>query len=233
MKLSIIVPTYNEQKTIKELIRYVDSVAYPIDYEIIIVDDCSVDRTYEREILLKLKDNRHHVKLFRNGINRGKGAAVRRGLQYATGDIVIVQDGDTEYDPQDIPKVIEPILKGEADVVYGSRFLAEKRPPGMSFLSFIANKTLTAVTNFLYKTRLTDMETCYKALRKSVARELPLRANRFDFEPELTALLAKKGITIKEVTIQYRGRRYAEGKKIRGKDFFSALWVLVKHKLPF
>ena len=231
MKLSIVIPTYNEQKTIKELIRYVETVPYPVDYEIIVVDDCSIDRTYEREILLRLKDNHHHVKLFRNGSNQGKGASVRRGIGYATGDIVIIQDADTEYDPHDIPNVIEPILKGDADVVYGSRFLSQSRPEGMSFLSFIANKTLTWLTNFLYGTHLTDMETCYKAVRRSVVHDLALTARRFDFEPEITVLLAKKGVRIQEVPIHFRGRGYKEGKKVRAKDFFWALRVLVKYKV--
>jgi glycosyltransferase involved in cell wall biosynthesis len=231
MKLSIIIPTYNEEKTIKELIRYVDSVHYPIDYEIIVVDDCSIDKTYEREILLKLKNLRGHIKLFRNDANRGKGASIRRGIDYAKGDIVIVQDADTEYDPHDIPSVIEPILMGQADVVYGSRFLMQPYPQGMSLPSFLANKILTFLTNLLYKTALSDMETCYKAMKRSVVQDLPLKANRFDFEPEITVLLTKRAIAIREVPIRYNGRSYGQGKKIRGKDFFSALWTLIKYKL--
>ena len=183
MKLSIIIPTYNEEKTVKELIRMVTTVDYSCDYEVIIVDDCSVDRTYEKEIMIRLKTEKGRIKLFRNRINRGKGASIRQGLKHATGDIFIIQDADTEYDPREIPKLIQLILTGERDVVYGSRFLKQRHPEGMAFLNWVANKILTKLTNLLFGSHLSDIETCYKAVRTSLVKKLKLRCKRFDFEP--------------------------------------------------
>lgn len=227
MKLSIIIPAYNESRTIKELIRSVTSVQYPCDYEVIIIDDCSIDRSYE-ELIIHLKSEKGQIKLFRNRTNMGKGASLRQGFKHATGDIVIVQDADTEYDPHEIPKVIAPILKGEADVVFGSRFLGKWHPDGMAFPNWVANRILTKLTNFVYGSRLTDMETCYKAIKAPLIKGLRLHCNRFNFEPEITALLLKKKINIKEVPIRYKGRTAKEGKKIKTKDFFQAVWTLVK-----
>ena len=231
MKLSIIIPTYNEQNTIEQLISYVQSVQYPIPYEIIIVDDASVDRTYEKQTLIRIKSRqeKNNIRLFRNRINRGKGYSIRKGIKRASGDIIIIQDADTEYDPHEIPKLIVPILEGRADVVYGSRFLAGKRPDGMALPNWIANKFLTWFTNVLFGLKLTDMETCYKAMKADLLKSLKLRANRFTFEPEVTALLAKRKVKIIELPITYHGRTAKEGKKIKAKDFFYAVLILLRH----
>lgn len=228
MKLSIIIPTYNEATTIKGLVEYVQSVNYPIDYEIIIVDDASIDRTFEKEFLIRQKNKKeeHNIRVFKNRINRGKGFSIRKGIRRAKGDIIIVQDADREYDPHEIPLLLEPIIKGETEVVYGSRFLKNVRPEGMALPNFIANKFLTMLTNILFGIRITDMETCYKVFKADVVKSLKLRANRFTFEPEVTSLLAKKGIKIKELPVTYRGRTAEEGKKINWKDFVYAVLVL-------
>ncbi len=231
MKLSIIIPTYNEQRTIRELLSLVQAVPYPLEHEIIIVDDASADRTYEKEILIRLKNEEHNIRLFKNRINRGKGFSIRKGIKRAKGDIIIIQDADDEYSPADIPRLLEPILKGEADVVYGSRFLSRSFPKGMALPNWFANKILTRITNFLFGFRLTDMETCYKVFRTEIVKALPLKANRFAFEPEVTALLAKKKIAIKELPIGYNGRTAKEGKKIKARDFVFALLTLLKHKI--
>lgn len=231
MKLSIIIPTYNEANTIEELISYVQSVKYPIPHEVIIVDDASIDRTYEKEVLIRIKTRKeqNNIKLFKNRVNRGKGFSIRKGIKRASGDIIIVQDADHEYDPHEIPKLLEPILKGETKVVYGSRFLRAGRPQGMAYPNWIANKFLTQLTNIFYGLKLTDMETCYKVFRAEIIKDLKLRANRFTFEPEVTALLSKRKIAIKELPISYRGRTAKEGKKIKAKDFFYAILILIRH----
>lgn len=231
MKVSIIIPTYNEASTIEQLINYVQSVKYPIPHEIIIVDDASIDRTYEKEVLIRLRSRKeqNNVRLFKNHINRGKGFSIRKGIKRATGDIIIVQDADHEYDPYEIPKLLGPLLNGEAQVVYGSRFLNCKRPAGMAFANWIANKFLTEMTNFFYGLKLTDMETCYKVFKAEIIKSLPLRGDRFTFEPEVTALLAKKSIKITELPISYKGRGAKEGKKIKAKDFFYAILMLLRH----
>ena len=233
MKLSIIIPTYNEHSTIKELINYVQSVEYPIEHEIIIVDDASIDRTYEKEMFIRIKSRReaNNIRLFKNKINRGKGFSIRKGIRRAHGDIIVIQDADKEYNPQDIPALLQPILKNEADVVYGSRFLGNARPKGMAFLNWIANRALTAFTNLLFGLKLTDMENCYKVFRAPLLKSLKLRANRFTFEPEVTALLAKKQAVIKELPIRYNGRSSKEGKKIKARDFFYAVLILIWRRL--
>ncbi len=232
MKLSIIIPTYNEHATIEELIGYVQSVDYPIEHEIIIVDDASIDRTYEKEVLIRLKNRKesNNIRLFKNSTNRGKGFSIRKGILRCTGDIIIIQDADKEYDPNEIPALLKPILEGKTNVVYGSRFLNAARPDGMAFSNWIANRFLTWMTNLLYGLKLTDMETCYKVFRSAIVKSLKLRANRFTFEPEVTALLAKKKIGILELPISYHGRTAEEGKKIKAKDFFFAVAVLLKNK---
>ncbi len=231
MKLSIIIPTYNEHSTIEELIGYVQSVSYPIEHEIILVDDASIDRTYEKEVSIRVKNRQEsdNIRLFKNRINRGKGFSLRKGIHRSCGDIIIIQDADKEYDPHEIPKLLQPILEGKADVVYGSRFLNVARPEGMAFANWIANLFLTWVTNVLYGLNLTDMETCYKVFRADIVKNLKLRANRFTFEPEVTALLAKKKIKIMELPISYHGRTAKEGKKIKAKDFFYAILILLRH----
>jgi glycosyltransferase involved in cell wall biosynthesis len=235
VKLSIIIPTYNEENTITQLVQYVQAVNYPVPYEIVIVDDASHDRTYEKEALLKSQNRSETelpvIRIFRNPVNRGKGFSVRRGITEATGDFIVIQDADTEYDPQEIPKLLGPILRGEAEVVYGSRFLGNPHPQGMAFPSFAANKVLTQLTNLLFGLHLTDMETCYKVFKAERVKSLPLRANRFAFEPEVTAQIAKSGVTIKELPISYRGRSGKAGKKIKARDFFFAVGTLIWQRL--
>ena len=230
MKLSIIIPTYNEQNTIEQLVNYVQSVQYPIPHEIIIVDDASIDRTYEKQTLIRIKNRKesNNIRLFRNRVNRGKGYSIRKGIKHAQGDIIVIQDADTEYDPHEIPKLLEPILNSQTDVVYGSRFLKRHRPSGMAFANWIANVGLTWLTNILYDLKLTDMETCYKVIKADLVKSLKLTANRFTFEPEITALLAKKKVKIIELPITYHGRTAKEGKKIKAKDFFYAVGVLMR-----
>ncbi|KJJ83885.1 Glycosyl transferase family 2 [Candidatus Omnitrophus magneticus] len=233
MKISIIIPTYNEEKTIKKIIDYVQGVAYPADYEIIIVDDASIDRTIEKEFLIKLKNKKEkrNIRIFKNRINRGKGFSIRKGIKRSTGDIIVIQDADREYDPQDIPKLVMPIINGECLVVYGSRFLGAKWPQGMAFQNLIANKLLTWITNILYGTKLTDEATCYKIFKTDVVKSMDLRANRFTFCPEVTAKVAKKGITIKELPISYNGRTSNQGKKIKAKDFLYAVLTLLWQRI--
>jgi glycosyltransferase involved in cell wall biosynthesis len=231
LKLSVIIPTYNEGETVEEILRRVDEVVYPMAHEVVLVDDASSDGTYERQASLQEKAGGTQVRLYRNLINRGKGRSIRRGIQRATGDLIIIQDADTEYDPREIPRLLEPLLKGEAEVVYGSRFLKVPYPPGMAFPNWIANRFLTLLTNLLFGLRLTDMETCYKAFRAPLVKSLDLKANRFEFEPEITAILAKKRVPIKELPISYRGRTRGEGKKIRARDFFIAVMTLLRHRV--
>jgi glycosyltransferase involved in cell wall biosynthesis len=226
-KLSIIIPAYNEAKTLRQLVEKITAVHFPVDYEIILVDDHSQDRTYEIARLLGLQDSEGRIKILRNEKNRGKGYSILRGLEQAQGDIVVVQDADFEYDPSELPRLLAPILEGRAQVVYGSRFLAGSVPKGMAFPNYIANRFLTGITNVLYGLRLTDMETCYKIVPKGLMMSLGLSACRFDFEPEITAKLAKKGIAILELPIRYSGRTALEGKKIKARDFFIAIKILL------
>lgn len=234
MLLSIIIPVFNETRTIKKIVDRVQSVQYPVPHEVIIVDDASTDRTPEKEILIKEKYRASgNIRIFKNRINRGKGFSIRKGIRRARGNFIIVQDADYEYNPNDIPKLIEPILKGESDVVYGSRFLGVQRPLGMAFPNYIANVILTQLTNWLFDLRLTDMETCYKAFKSETVKPLSLHTNRFTFEPEVTALLAKKGIRIMELPIGYQGRNSKEGKKIKIRDFFYAVLTLIGQRIKF
>ena len=205
-KLSVVIPVFNESGTIRTLLERVRAV--PIVTEIIVVDDCSKDGT--RELLQELQTT-FHFKLIEHEGNKGKGAALHSGFRHVTGDLTVVQDADLEYDPSDYVKLIRPFLEGDADVVYGSRYLARLRSP---FWHTLANKTLTFLSNLLNKLHLTDMETCYKMFRTDVINKLPLRCDRFGFEPEVTALLADLGVRIREVPISYQPRGYSEGKKI-------------------
>ncbi len=225
MKLSIIIPVYNERNTIQEILRRVRAVDLgEMAKEIIVVDDCSTDGTSD---ILKLEED-SSVKVFRHPVNKGKGAAIRTGLPHATGDFVIIQDADLEYDPDDYRKLLAPLLKKKAQVVYGSRMTGEHRD--MLFWHMLGNKFLSLVTNILYNTTLSDMETCYKLFAREALDGVRIRSDRFNFEPEITAKMLKKKIRIYEVPISYAGREFEEGKKITWRDGFSALWTLLKYR---
>lgn len=226
MKLSVIIPCYNESGTILSLIDAVKQSPVK-DREIIIVDDGSKDGT--RDILSKLEDP--EVRVFFHKINQGKGAALRTGFQEATGDICIVQDADLEYDPQEFPVVIQPILAGKADVVFGSRFQSGRPHRVVYFWHRIGNGVLTLMSNFFTDLNLSDMETCYKAFRREVIQSINIRENRFGFEPEVTAKVAKMNLRIYEVGISYYGRTYDEGKKIGWRDGFRAIYCILKYNL--
>ena len=219
--LSVIVPVFNERATVAEILRRMQSVSLPLDLEIIVVDDGSTDGS--DQVLAALKDST--VRVIRHSTNKGKGAAVRSGLKAARGDLLLIQDADLEYDPDEWTKLLEPLLKGKADVVYGSRFTGERK--NMMLMHWIGNRFLCLVTNVLYATTLSDMETCYKLFRRSVLSGITLRANRFDFEPEITAKVLRSGYRIYEVPISYAGREFSEGKKITWRDGIAALWTLV------
>jgi glycosyltransferase involved in cell wall biosynthesis len=225
-KLSVIVPVFNERTTLVEVIRRMRTVELPdgIEREIIVIDDGSTDGT--RDVLRQLGDST--VRVLWHETNRGKGAAVRTGLQVASGDYILIQDADLEYDPEDWPKMIAPVQRGRARVVYGSRFTGERR--NMLFLHWVGNRLLSLVTNVLYNTTLSDMETCYKLVDRSLMLELSLRSSRFDIEPEITAKILKRRIRIYEVPISYTGREFDEGKKITWRDGFAALWALAKFR---
>ncbi len=231
MKLSIIIPAYNEEKTINEIISQVKKVKLPkgITKEIIVVNDASKDTTLE--LLGKIKD----ITIISHKVNQGKGAALNTGFKKAAGDIILIQDGDLEYNPQDYPKLLAPILNRKAKVVYGSRLkhyplrlFGPKKTPLV--LHFLGNKFLTFVTRLLYGNEVTDMETCYKVFTKEVIKPLTIVSKRFDFEPEITAKILKRGYKIYEVPIKVTPRGYEEGKKITWKDGFMAIWTLVKYK---
>lgn len=219
MKLSVIIPVYNEIDTIAEVLRRVRAV--PIEKEVVVVDDGSRDGTREWLQAYQAPDTR----VVFHDRNRGKGAAIRTGLRYVTGDVVLIQDADLELDPAEYPVLLEPIRRGETQVVFGSRFL--RRPERLWWATYLANRLLTWLTNRLYHVRLTDMMTCYKVFTRDVARGLQLVSDRFEIEPELTAKILRGGWSIREVPVSYRPRVYAQGKKIRVGDFFRvvrALW---------
>jgi glycosyltransferase involved in cell wall biosynthesis len=221
--LSVVMPAYNEQETIEEIVRRV--LAVPLRIELIIVDDGSKDRT--REILGRLAQE-FPIKVILQPANAGKGAALRRGFQEVTGDLVVIQDADLEYSPEEFPELISLICEGRADVVYGSRFLGRHRV--FMFTHYAGNRFLTLVTNVLYNTMLSDMETCYKVMRTEVLRSMTLDADGFGIEPEMTAKIFKRRYRVYEIPITYDGRGYEEGKKITWRDGFVALWVLVKYR---
>ncbi|MFI5177801.1 MAG: glycosyltransferase family 2 protein [Vicinamibacterales bacterium] len=221
--LSVVMPVFNERTTIEEIIARV--LAVPIRTELIVVDDGSTDGT--RDLLTALQQQ-HTFKLVFQPKNAGKGAALRRGVQEVTGDLVVIQDADLEYSPEEFPELIEVICSGRADVVYGSRFLGRHRV--FLFTHYLGNRLLTSITNVLYNTMLTDMETCYKVMRTEVLRSFTLESNGFGIEPELTAKIFKRRYRVYEVPISYDGRGYEEGKKITWRDGIVALWVLVKYR---
>lgn len=223
-KLSVVVPVYDERNTVAEVVRRMRAVDIPLERELVLVDDGSTDGT--RDVLRQLSDST--VRVVYHDHNQGKGAAIRTALGHVTGDLVLVQDADLEYDPEDWPKLLAPVLRGKARVVYGSRFTGERR--NMLFLHWIGNRFLSLVTNILYNTTLSDMETCYKLFDRRVLDRIDLRAQRFEFEPEVTAKVLRQGIRIYEVPISYAGREYHEGKKITWRDGLIALWTLVKYR---
>jgi glycosyltransferase involved in cell wall biosynthesis len=225
MKLSVVIPVYNEAATIAAILGQV--VATGLADEILIVDDGSTDGT--RAVLEQLAPTYPAVRLMLQPRNRGKGAAVRAGIDSARGDLILIQDADLEYDPREYPSLLKPIEEGRAEVVYGSRFLGAARRTTM-FWHMIANKLLTLMTNVLYNSILSDMETGYKVFRREVIQSIPLRCRRFDFEPEVTAKLLKRRVRIFEVPITFNPREYAEGKKIGLKDAFAAVWTLFKYR---
>jgi glycosyltransferase involved in cell wall biosynthesis len=224
VKLSVVIPAYNEAKTIREIVRRVQEV--PVEKEILIVDDGSSDGT--REILREL-DGSDGVRVFLQPLNQGKGAAVSVGFRYAAGDVVVVQDADLEYDPNEYLRLLAPIEAGHADVVYGSRFLGGGARRVLYFWHTVGNRFLTLASNMFTNLNLTDMETCYKMFRREVVQSMTIESRRFGIEPEITAKVARRGYRIYEVPISYYGRTYDEGKKIGWKDAFSALWTIVRH----
>ncbi len=226
MKLSIVIPCYNENNTINDLIDEVKKSTVS-DKEIIVVDDGSTDGT--RELLLSLRDP--EVRVIFHDSNKGKGAALRTGFQQATGDICIVQDADLEYDPREFSLVIQPIIDGKADVVFGSRFQGGRPHRVVYFWHRIGNGVLTLLSNFFTDLNLSDMETCYKAFRSEVIKSINIRENRFGFEPEVTAKIARKNLRIYEVGISYYGRTYSEGKKIGWKDGVRAIYCILKYNI--
>ena len=221
--LSVVMPVYNERTTIEEIIERVVSV--PMRIDLIVVDDCSTDGTRDQLVTLQ---RQHGFTLLLQERNQGKGAALRRGFAAVTGDIVVIQDADLEYSPEELPMLAELIVEGRADVVYGSRFLGRHRV--FLFTHYLGNRALTLLTNVLYNTMLTDMETCYKVMRREVLDGMTLTSNGFGIEPEMTAKIFKRGFRVYEVPITYDGRSYEEGKKIGWKDGVVALWVLLKHR---
>ncbi len=221
--LSVVMPVFNEKTTIEEILRR--TLATPLRIQLIVVDDCSTDGT--RDMLTRLQRELGFT-LILQPQNAGKGSALRRGFQEVRGDLVVIQDADLEYSPEEFPELIELICDGRADVVFGSRFLGRHRV--FMFTHYMGNRFLTMATNILYNTMLTDMETCYKVMRTEVLRSMTLEANGFGIEPELTAKIFKRGYRVYEVPISYDGRSYEEGKKIGWRDGFVALWVLLKFR---
>jgi glycosyltransferase involved in cell wall biosynthesis len=227
-KLSILMPVYNEARTVKDILERVQAVN--LKKEIIVVDDGSTDGTIE-VLRTEVQDRQPNVRVFYSERNQGKGAAVRRAIKEATGDVCVVQDADLEYDPQEYFQLLEPILDGRADAVYGTRFMGGGPHRVHLFWHYVGNQILTTISNAFSNLNLTDMETCYKLMRTDLAQSLTLRANGFDIEPELTLKLAKAGARIYEVPISYSGRSYAEGKKINWKDGVRALYSIVRYRI--
>jgi glycosyltransferase involved in cell wall biosynthesis len=228
MKLSIIIPVYNECDSFEELLAHVKAAPVAHDKEIIVIDDCSTDGTRD---LLPRHDGVDGVRVLYHEANRGKGAAVRTGQQHVTGDVVIIQDADLEYDPAEYPRLLAPIEDDQADVVYGSRFVGSEAHRVLYFWHMVANKGLTLLSNMFSNLNLTDMETCYKVFRTDVFRRIKIQEDRFGFEPEVTAKVARLGVRVYEVGISYYGRTFAQGKKITWRDGLRALWYILKYNL--
>ena len=222
--LSVIVPVYNERVTVAEVIRRIRAVDVPVDVEVIVVDDCSSDGT--DKVLSALGDST--VRILRHDVNQGKGAAIRTGMASARGDLLLIQDADLEYDPEDWPSLLNPILRGKAQVVYGSRFTGQRK--NMMPLHWMGNRFLSLVTNVLYSSTMSDMETCYKLFDRRVLEGITIESDKFDFEPEITAKVLRRGYRIYEVPISYAGREISEGKKITWRDGLGALRALIKYR---
>ncbi len=237
MLLSIVMPVYNEERFLEKIVGLVQAVDLgELERELVMVDDCSQDRTPQIMAAMEgqagvnpaAKPFDRPIRVLRHPVNQGKGAALRTGFAAARGDLVLIQDADLEYDPEDYPKLLKPILKGKSEVVYGSRFTGERR--NMFFHHWIGNKFLTLMTNLLFNTTLSDMETCYKVFTRHALEGVVIKSDRFNFEPEITAKILKRGIRIYEVPISYTGREFTEGKKITWRDGLVALWCLVKFR---
>ena len=227
MKLSIVIPVYNEAATISKIVDLVRSVDVGMEKEILLVDDCSRDGT--REVLEKMAKGSSDLQVRFHEVNQGKGAALRTGFGAATGDVVLIQDADLEYDPKEYPRLLQPIVDGHADVVYGSRFLGGGAHRVVFYWHYLGNWLLTTLSNMTTNLNLTDMEVCYKVFKREIIQSIPLKENRFGFEVEITAKIARRKLKIYEVPISYYGRDYSEGKKIGWKDGFSALRCIVKY----
>lgn len=236
MKLSIIIPAYNEEETIEQLVGLVKNVKLDIEKEIIVVNDCSKDKTLE--IVNKIKG----IKVFSHKKNGGKGAAVKTGIKEATGDIIVIQDADLEYDPNDYPKLIKPIIDGKTKVVYGSRFLSDRqKKSNIGFLrgkhkqaysmAYVGGRMLTIIANILYFANITDEATCYKTFDAKLIKSIKINGNKFEWEPEILAKVRKRGVKIIEVPISYKPRTFEEGKKINWKDGVQAIWTLFKYRI--
>jgi len=238
MKLSVIIPVYNEEKTVEELLKKVLEARLQnnIKKEIIVVDDASKDRSYEKILNFKQKFNKDTtIKVLRHNFNRGKGSAVIDGINLASGDVVVIQDADLEYDPNDFEKLLKPIIDGKSEVVFGTRLknyplrlFGKKKTPLVTH--FLGNRFLTIITELLYQRKVSDMETCYKMFKREVIKDIKIKAKRFEFEPEFTAKVLKKRYKIYEIPIKVTPRGYEEGKKISWRDGFIALWTLVKYR---
>lgn len=232
-KLSIVIPIYNEVESLEEILRQIAAVEVGMERELILIDDCSTDGTLA--ILKRIESGLQtpptadtSIKVFYHDVNKGKGATLRTGFQHITGEITLIQDADLEYDPRDYPKLLQPILAGEADVVYGSRFM-KGRQKGL-LRSYLANQFLTSLSNIVNGTKLTDMETCYKVIKTPILKQITLYSDRFGFEPEITAKLAKRKCRIVEVPITYRGRDYHEGKSVNWKDGIAAIFHIIRFR---